>query len=158
MYLKDITAKEPEERWQCDYVKAPTELDGLVKEDQDTLIEFQAIYRPDEFADADGMQPPSSMEERKEKTRRTRLKASLLNVVAKVEEIEQQQGIETRWTPEDHRYQDAERFLKRGGFIAVLDELEGRVVQCLFELSKANLAGTGETSFCIFLQVLILST
>jgi hypothetical protein len=96
------------------------------------------------------------MEERKEKTRRTRLKASLLNAVAKVEEIEQRQGIETRWTPEDRQYQDAERFLKQGGFIAVLDELESRVVQRLFELSKANLAGTGESSFCVFLQVLKL--
>jgi hypothetical protein len=65
-------------------------------------------------------------------------------VIAKVEELEQQEGIQKRWTPSNHQYQESKWFLNQRGFVAVVNELEGRVVQRLFELSKANLAGTGK--------------
>ncbi|KAF8126588.1 hypothetical protein EV363DRAFT_1401744 [Boletus edulis] len=63
-----------------------------------------------------------------------------LNVV---EHFERQHGIETRWSPDDPEYVGAAEYAKHRNFIRVVEELEGLVVQRLFELSKANLAGTG---------------
>jgi CTP synthase (UTP-ammonia lyase) len=63
-----------------------------------------------------------------------------LNVV---EHFERQHGIQTRWSPDDPEYVAVQEYAKHRTFIRVVKELEGLVVQRLFELSKANLAGTG---------------
>ncbi|KAG1767336.1 hypothetical protein EV702DRAFT_980110, partial [Suillus placidus] len=47
------------------------------------------------------------------------------------------------WTPECPEYMTALKYFHERRFVRVVEELEGLVVQCLFELSKANLAGTG---------------
>jgi len=60
-----------------------------------------------------------------------------------VEEIERHLGIEERWQPGDPKYLEIESWIKHKEFITAVEELEGRVVQRLFELSKANLASTG---------------
>jgi hypothetical protein len=62
-----------------------------------------------------------------------------LNVV---EHFEWQHGIQTRWSPDDPEYVAVQEYAKHCTFICVVEELEGLVVQRLFELSKANLAGT----------------
>ena len=59
------------------------------------------------------------------------------------DEIEWQLKIEERWSEEDPRYLDALKFINNQTFIGAVERLEGLVVQRLFELSKANLAGTG---------------
>ena len=58
----------------------------------------------------------------------------------RVEDLEEQLGIEPtgRWTPEMHEYSQHHQF------IHAVEELKNLVVQRLFELSKANLASTGE--------------
>jgi hypothetical protein len=63
-----------------------------------------------------------------------------LNVV---EHFEWQHGIQTHWSPDDPEYVAVQEYTKHRTFIRVVEELEGLVVQWLFELSKANLAGTG---------------
>ncbi|KAG1838864.1 hypothetical protein DFJ58DRAFT_845906 [Suillus subalutaceus] len=47
------------------------------------------------------------------------------------------------WTPECPEYAMALKYFHECHFVRVVEELEGLVVQCLFELSKANLTGTG---------------
>jgi hypothetical protein len=63
-----------------------------------------------------------------------------LNVVA---DFERRHDIRQRWTPECPEYTTALKYFHERRFVRVVEELEGLVVQCLFELSKANLAGTG---------------
>ncbi|KAG2336047.1 hypothetical protein BDR05DRAFT_978864 [Suillus weaverae] len=63
-----------------------------------------------------------------------------LNVV---EYFEHRHSITERWLPHDPRYVEAARYSQECQFIRSVEELEGLVVQRLFELSKANLAGTG---------------
>ncbi|KAG0692140.1 hypothetical protein DFH29DRAFT_882994 [Suillus ampliporus] len=46
------------------------------------------------------------------------------------------------WTPECPEYAMAWKYFHEHRFVHTVEELEGLVVQCLFELSKANLAGT----------------
>jgi hypothetical protein len=63
-----------------------------------------------------------------------------LNVV---EDFERRHSITERWLPHDPKYMQAVRYSQERQFICSVEELEGLVVQRLFELSKANLAGTG---------------
>jgi len=64
----------------------------------------------------------------------------------RVEDLEEQLGIEPtdRWTPEMHEYVEMREYSRHRQFIRAVEELENLVVQRLFELSKANLASTGE--------------
>ncbi|KIK12282.1 hypothetical protein PISMIDRAFT_18846 [Pisolithus microcarpus 441] len=63
-----------------------------------------------------------------------------LNVVAN---FEQQHNIIDRWTPLHHEYINAREYTKHRVFIHAVEELEGLVVQQMFELSKVNLAKMG---------------
>jgi hypothetical protein len=61
----------------------------------------------------------------------------------RADDAERQLRVESRWTPGDPRYIEALTYVKNRTFIRVVENLEGLVVQRLFELSKANLATTG---------------
>ncbi|KAG2343823.1 hypothetical protein BDR05DRAFT_999730 [Suillus weaverae] len=63
-----------------------------------------------------------------------------LNVV---EDFECHHSITERWLPHDLKYTQAVRYSQEHQFVRSVEELEGLVVWRLFELSKANLAGTG---------------
>ncbi|KAG1884097.1 hypothetical protein F4604DRAFT_1919926 [Suillus subluteus] len=63
-----------------------------------------------------------------------------LNVV---EDFERRHSFTERWLPYDPKYVQAVRYSQERQFIRLVEELEGLVVRRLFELSKANLAGTG---------------
>ena len=64
----------------------------------------------------------------------------------RVEDIEEQLGIELahRWTPDRREYVEMLDYSRHHHFIRAVEELENLVVQRLWELSKANLASTGE--------------
>jgi hypothetical protein len=68
----------------------------------------------------------------------------LLAQMNHADDTECQLGIDICWTPDDPQYMAALRYLNNRTFIRVVEHLEGLVVQRLFELSKANLASTGE--------------
>lgn len=63
-----------------------------------------------------------------------------LNVV---EDFERRHGITERWSMDHPEYIQAVSYSQERQFIRSVEELEGLVVRRLFELSKANLAGTG---------------
>jgi hypothetical protein len=79
--------------------------------------------------------------ERKSTLRRLNLK---LNAV---QDLERKLGITERWTSNDEEYQKAWKYRNDREFIRAVETLEGLVVQRLFELSKANLKGTGMFQF-----------
>ncbi|KAG2337898.1 hypothetical protein BDR05DRAFT_952329 [Suillus weaverae] len=60
-----------------------------------------------------------------------------------VEDLEIHLGVSERWTPDHEEYVKALEYSRRQHFICTVEELESLVVQCLFELLKANLASTG---------------
>jgi len=60
-----------------------------------------------------------------------------------VKHFKRQHGIQIHWSPEDPEYLAVQDYAKHCVFICVVEELESLIVQYLFELSKANLAGTG---------------
>ncbi|KAG2100428.1 uncharacterized protein F5147DRAFT_582150, partial [Suillus discolor] len=67
----------------------------------------------------------------------------LLLAMNVVSDLERQLSIETWWTVNDTEYKQASAYLTNQQFIRAVEQLEGLVVQRLFELAKANLAGTG---------------
>ncbi|KAI0037789.1 hypothetical protein FA95DRAFT_1506476, partial [Auriscalpium vulgare] len=62
------------------------------------------------------------------------------NVVA---DLERRLGLAEAWTADTPEYQRNLGILQRTKFDKVVDQLEGLVVQRLFELAKANISGTG---------------
>ncbi|KAG1766881.1 hypothetical protein EV702DRAFT_980585 [Suillus placidus] len=60
-----------------------------------------------------------------------------------VEDFEHRHGINRRWEVSDPHYQEAHQYSGQRRFVRAVEELEGLVVQRMFELSKANLSSTG---------------
>ncbi|KAG2745458.1 hypothetical protein P692DRAFT_201653893, partial [Suillus brevipes Sb2] len=59
------------------------------------------------------------------------------------DDFERRHGINERWVSSDPQYIQAREYCSQRRFTRVVEELEGLVIQRLFELSKANLSGTG---------------
>jgi len=73
-----------------------------------------------------------------------------------VDDLEVRLTIEHRWTPDMPEYQKAEQYLKHREFVRAVEDVEGLMVQRLFELAKANLAGTGKLiAFAIYIADLL---
>jgi hypothetical protein len=63
-----------------------------------------------------------------------------------VQELEQKLEIQTRWTPEDEEWQWAAGLVVNREYQGTLDNLEGLIVACIFELTRMNRAGTGKSN------------
>ena len=59
--------------------------------------------------------------------------------------LEEELNLTERWTPASPEWQDAVNYNNLRDFKLTVDKLEGLVVQRLFELTKANLSGTGKS-------------
>lgn len=141
-YLKKVTAKVPLDSGAVDYVAALQHLESArVLYEQGSVVEFR-VYTEADFA-VGSISSETVRLERSREAERARLHANLLKALNAVEETELRLQISRRWQPSDNAYLDAVKFIDHKGFLAVVDELEGRIVQRLFELAKANLAGTG---------------
>ena len=78
-------------------------------------------------------------------------RSELQNQMNTIEELEATLGIEieARWTPQSGKYQEVLKYTWRCQFICVVEDLEGLVVQRLFELLKVNLSLTGRFFFLL---------
>jgi len=77
-------------------------------------------------------------------TARRSAECKLQNQTNIVEELEESLGIEMRWAPQSAKYQEILEYARRRQFIRAVEDLEGLMVQRLFELSKENLLSTGQ--------------
>ena len=64
-----------------------------------------------------------------------------------VDDLERCMAITERWQPDDPKYKEALAYLTNRQFIRAIEQLQGLIVQRLFELAKANIAGTGMHCF-----------
>lgn len=71
----------------------------------------------------------------------------LLVNICTVADLEAKLGILGRWTEQQREYQETLAYMKTNKFRRAVDKLQQLVVQRLFELSKANMAGTGNLMF-----------
>jgi hypothetical protein len=101
-----------------------------------------------------GLSKASRAATRSSNAQHTALKGRLTHAINEVADLKVRLGIEQRWTPEMPEYKNAEQHHKHRRFIRAVMEVEGLTVQRLFELAKANLAGTG--IFVSITSVLVL--
>jgi hypothetical protein len=59
-----------------------------------------------------------------------------------VDDIEHHMGITERWQPQDTKYQEGLAYLTNWQFIRAIEQLQGLVVQRLFELAMLGLASS----------------
>jgi hypothetical protein len=62
----------------------------------------------------------------------------------RVASLEDRLDIETRWLPGSVEYEIAAGYLHNSKFHKVLDKLQGLLLSRMFEMAKANVAGTGK--------------
>ena len=90
----------------------------------------------------------ASATRRLESARRAATDGLLVSIRA-IEDLEGKLNIGQSWTEDDPAYQEAERYLRRRDFHRALDKVQQLVVQRLFEMSKANIAGMGNVILSI---------
>jgi hypothetical protein len=100
-------------------------------------------YTPASFTPSSGLNASTRQQSRAvEAQRQSALRRYQLQMNI-VEDFERRHDITERWTPMHHEYTPALEYSRERHFVRTVEELEGLVIQRLFELSKANLAGTG---------------
>lgn len=77
---------------------------------------------------------------------RSSMDVLLMNIRA-VADLEKRLGIKDRWTDDQPDYCEALQYMKTHKFWRALHKLQQLIVQWLFELSKANMSGTGKFVF-----------
>ncbi|KAG2108835.1 hypothetical protein BD769DRAFT_1630507 [Suillus cothurnatus] len=95
------------------------------------------------FTQTSGLRKEAQVMTKAREAERQAAHNKLLLAMNVVSDLEQQLSIETRWSVNDAEYKQASAYLTNRRFIRAVEQLEGLVVQRLFELAKANLAGTG---------------
>jgi len=98
----------------------------------------------------------ASATRRLESARRAAMDKMMVAIDA-VHDLEVKLNIKQTWTEDDPEYQDAAWYLQHRDFHHALDCVQQLVVQRLFEMSKANIAGIGNLFLPFFLNVLLLS-
>jgi hypothetical protein len=142
-YLKDVTAEEPETPWKIDYVRSLQTLEKLKNKLDDLTNNQFRLYSAKDFLKNNGKMPTATKEQRSAVATHTRTKALLVEALIRTEDLEEEHRVNQRWQPTDREYVEAQRFIDKRSFAAAVEDLEGKVIQWLFELSKANLASTG---------------
>ena len=108
------------------------------------------LYNQSSFTPGSGLSHMASVVTRQSHAVRCAAECWFRSQRDKVEDLEDQLGIEptAHWTPEHHEYVEMLEYSWQHQFIHAVEDLEHLIIQHLFELSKANLASTGESSLC----------
>ncbi|KAG1884154.1 hypothetical protein F4604DRAFT_1677289 [Suillus subluteus] len=100
-------------------------------------------YIPTDFTRYSGLQKEAQVTTKAWEAEHQAAHDKLLLAMNVASDLERQLSIEIRWTVNNVEYKQASAYLTNWRCIQAVDQLEGLVVQQLFELAKANLAGTG---------------
>ncbi|KAG2086942.1 hypothetical protein BD769DRAFT_1715016 [Suillus cothurnatus] len=142
-YLQRLSTEQEYDPQKIAYVEA---LQSLTKAEAEyggvTSVQFLS-YIPTDFTQTSGLRKEAQVMTKAREAERQAAHNKLLLAMNVVSDLEQQLSIETRWSVNDAEYKQASAYLTNQRFIRAVDQLEGLVVQRLFELAKANLAGTG---------------
>ncbi|KAH7918582.1 hypothetical protein BV22DRAFT_1024367 [Leucogyrophana mollusca] len=138
-YLANAAKEPPEDTLAVGYVEA---LQALQKADGLTTVQFMT-YTPASFTSETGLTQQSKQFTRASKAERKTAQRCLELKMNVVKDYERRLAIMERWTPGNDAYANTVDYIKNREFIRAVKELEVLVVQRLFELAKANLAGTG---------------
>ncbi|KAG2087255.1 uncharacterized protein F5147DRAFT_588159 [Suillus discolor] len=142
-FLETLTEETDEDVEAMTYVEA---LQSLAKAEAAygsvTTVQF-LTYTPVDFTPTHGLQKNQQAFARAREAKCHAAHCKLVLEMNVVDDIEHRMGITERWQPQDMKYQEGLAYLTNRQFIRAIEQLQGLVVQRLFELAKANIAGTG---------------
>ncbi|KIM53199.1 hypothetical protein SCLCIDRAFT_32065 [Scleroderma citrinum Foug A] len=142
-YLKNVVTEPMQDALAIKYVEA-LELLWKYREAHERIKSDTFVsYNPTSFTLDSGLNYAASQATKQGHAARRSAERKLQNHTNVVEELEASLGIETRWTPRSAKYQEILEYARRRQFIHTVEDLEGLMVQRLFELLKANLSSTG---------------
>ncbi|KAG1880023.1 hypothetical protein F4604DRAFT_1679156 [Suillus subluteus] len=140
-FLETLTEETDEDVEAMTYVEA---LQSLAKAEAAygsvTTVQF-LTYTPIDFTPTHGLQKEKQAFARAREAERHAAHRKLVLEMNVVDDIERRMGITERWQPQDTKYQEGLAYLTNRQFIRAIEQLQGLVVQRLFELAKANIAG-----------------
>ncbi|KAI0059965.1 hypothetical protein BV25DRAFT_1808307, partial [Artomyces pyxidatus] len=142
-YLQTVGDETEEDVQDAGYVRALQQLDksiARVPDDTDFLTHTSTTVSGDHGFNAKALRTEAVKAKEKGRQAAARKVAFAMKVVA---DYEMRLDISERWLPTSPKYRRVVDYIKRKDFIIAVDTLEGLVVQRLFELAKANVAGTG---------------
>ncbi|PSS29557.1 hypothetical protein PHLCEN_2v2956 [Hermanssonia centrifuga] len=126
---------EPEERvLESAYVEA------LIARDK-ANAKWQKVSS--DFLATDGQDSRDEAKTRRLETARRHAMHEMTLTIRAVADLEQKLELKDTWTPSDPQYQETLAYVQKRHFHRALDKIQQLVVQRLFELSKANIAGMG---------------
>ncbi|KAI0039816.1 hypothetical protein FA95DRAFT_1503682 [Auriscalpium vulgare] len=139
-YLEKAQDEPEEDLQQVAYVENLLSLQkAQEKYGSITTVEFQT-YTPADFASGVNLRP-AALRARELERRAAQRKLEIAENV--VSDLERRLGIEDRWTTTTPAFIVAREAMDKTEFVRAVEQLEGLVVQRLFELAKANISGTG---------------
>ncbi|KAG1751317.1 uncharacterized protein EDB91DRAFT_1078128 [Suillus paluster] len=142
-FLESLTEETEEDIDAMTYVDA---LQSLTRAEAAygsiTTVQF-LTYTPADFTPSHGLQKNQQVFARAREAEHHAAHRKLVLEMNIVDDIERRMGITARWQPQDAKYQEGLAYLTNRQFICSVEQLQGLVIQRLFELAKANIAGTG---------------
>ncbi|KAG1884158.1 hypothetical protein F4604DRAFT_1920002 [Suillus subluteus] len=142
-YLQTLAIETEEDIKKMTYIEALESLASAeAKYGSVTSVQFLS-YSPTDFTPTQGLRKSVQTVAKAREAEHSAAYHRLVLEMNAVDDLERRMGITERWTREQDEYKHALNSLTNRRFIRVVEHLEGLVVKRLFELAKANLAGTG---------------
>ncbi|KAG2107568.1 hypothetical protein BD769DRAFT_1630595 [Suillus cothurnatus] len=142
-YLEAVAVEPVQDATAVEYVEALEKLDKYQAAFEDSCNNQFVSYTPSSFRPDSGLSQDALHATKQGHVVRRATERRLQVQISIVEDIEDRMGVVTRWSPQSREYIESLEYSQKCQFICAVEDLEGLIVQCMFELSKANLTSTG---------------
>ncbi|KAG2123744.1 hypothetical protein DEU56DRAFT_873408 [Suillus clintonianus] len=142
-FLTNLALEPPFDAFAVAYVEELEKLRSMeAKYGSVTSVPF-LTYTPANFTQSSGLDATTRDSSRAVEAERASALQRLQLQMNVVDDFECHYGINKRWVSSDPQYIQAREYCSQRRFTRAVEQLEGLVIQRLFELSRANLSGTG---------------
>ncbi|KAF8515748.1 hypothetical protein JB92DRAFT_3114698 [Gautieria morchelliformis] len=137
----------PKDTMKVEYVEALKKLNNMNKQWGGMTTVAWFAYTPAGLAPSGSLSVKEESHLRAEEAERRSILHKLDLAMNVVQDLERRLGLDERWTCQHPEYQEAAAYINNQEFIHAVEQLEGLIVACLFELAKANIMGTYKYNF-----------
>ncbi|KAG2042380.1 hypothetical protein BDR03DRAFT_1006782 [Suillus americanus] len=141
-YLESVASEPARDALAVDYVEVLEKLNTYQQQFDLFGTDKFLMYLPSSFTPDSGLSVAASQSTKQAQAARRAVERRLQIQINIVEDLETRLDIAERWTPGNSDYRETLEYSRQRKFICAVEDLEGLVVQRLFELSKANLSST----------------
>ncbi|KAG0692208.1 hypothetical protein DFH29DRAFT_1009118 [Suillus ampliporus] len=142
-YLESVASEPARDALMVDYIEALKKLNTYQQQFNSFRTDQFFMYLPSSFTPDSGLSVTASQSMKQAQAAQRAVECHLQIQINVVEDLETRLDIADWWTPESSDYWETLDYSQQRRFICAVEDLEGLVMQHLFELSKANLSSTG---------------